>query len=220
MRNAPISRADLFKILHQGLAELGQPYSRDIEIQLIRYIELIHQNNRVYNLTSIRDLDTMISRHLLDSLSIAPYIKHQTILDVGTGAGLPGIPLSIALPNCKFVLLDNNPKKIRFLQQLIHQMPLKNVQVVQNGIEFYRPEKDKLFPAVVCRSFGIFPDFLEQIRPVLASSAQVLAMKGVYPQTEIEQIKAPFELVKVHPLKVPFLNAERHVVEVEYRAGE
>jgi 16S rRNA (guanine527-N7)-methyltransferase len=216
MRTTQISRTDLFKLLHDGLNELGQSYSREVESNLIRFIELMHQQNRIFNLTSIRDLDTMISRHLLDSLSIAPYIKSKNILDVGSGAGLPGIPLAIAMPEYRFILLDNHPKKIKFLQQIVYQLRLRNVQIVHNSIEFYLPDADKLFDTIVCRSFGIFPDFLNQIRPVLAPNAQVLAMKGVYPQTELEQIKSPFKLVKAHPLTVPYLNAERHVVEVAF----
>jgi 16S rRNA (guanine527-N7)-methyltransferase len=218
MRTAQISRADLFKLLHNGLNELGQMYPREVESQFIRFIELMHQQNRIYNLTSIRDLDTMVSRHLLDSLSIAPYIKSKNVLDVGTGAGLPGIPLAVALSDCRFVLIDNNPKKIKFLQQVVYQLRLKNVQIIHSNIEVYLPDADKLYNTIICRSFGIFPDFLTQIQAVLAPNAQILAMKGVYPQTELEQIKTPFKLIQTHPLKVPYLNAERHVIEVVFES--
>ena len=117
-----MSHKELLEILHSGLVEMNQPLDRQREVQLIRYIELIAQWNRVYNLSSIRDLDTMVIRHLLDSLSIKLHIEGNTILDVGTGAGLPGIPLAIAMPDRQFVVLDSNQKKIKFLLQklIIH----------------------------------------------------------------------------------------------------
>jgi 16S rRNA (guanine527-N7)-methyltransferase len=210
-----MSRIELFELLHQGLVEMGQPLERQMETQLIRYIELIAQWNRVFNLTAIRDLDTMVIRHLLDSLSILPYLKGRHIIDVGTGAGLPGIPLAIVLPDRQFVLLDSNQKKTRFLQQTCYHMRLnRNVHIVHKRAEEYTPEQ--LFDCVISRAFSTTRDFLTLSEHLIKPGGQILAMKGVYPLTELQEVNKPFRVVDVHPLKVPQLNAERHVVDLIY----
>jgi 16S rRNA (guanine527-N7)-methyltransferase len=210
-----MSRTELFELLHQGLEEMGQPVDRQIETQLVRYIELIAQWNRVFNLTAIRDLDTMVTRHLLDSLTIRPFIKGKNILDVGTGAGLPGIPLAIVMPDRQFVLLDSNQKKTRFLQQTCYQMRLRNVRVVHQRVEEYQAEP--LFDSIVSRAFSTLREFLTLTQHLVKPDGQILAMKGVYPLTELQEIAAPFKIINTHPLKVPKLDAERHVVEVTYQ---
>ncbi len=213
-----MSRNELLEMLHQGLIEMDQPLDRQTEVQLIQYIDLIAQWNRVYNLSSIRDVDTMVTRHLLDSLSIRQYIKGQTILDVGTGAGLPGIPLAIAMPDRQFVLLDSNQKKMRFLQQTCYQMRLRNVRVVNQRVEEYKAEP--LFDSVISRAFSTLRDFITQSQHLVKPHGQMLAMKGVYPLTELQEVAVPFKLIEVYPLKVPQLNAERHLVELSYQPGE
>jgi 16S rRNA (guanine527-N7)-methyltransferase len=210
-----MSRTELFELLHQGLEEMGQPVDRQIETQFVRYIELIAQWNRVFNLTAIRDLDTMVTRHLLDSLTIRPFIKGKNILDVGTGAGLPGIPLAIVMPDRQFVLLDSNQKKTRFLQQTCYQMRLRNVRVVHQRVEEYQAEP--LFDSIVSRAFSTLREFLTLTQHLVKPDGQILAMKGVYPLTELQEIAAPFKIINTHPLKVPKLDAERHVVEVTYQ---
>jgi 16S rRNA (guanine527-N7)-methyltransferase len=205
---------ELLEMLHQGLIEMGHPLDHRTESQLIRYISLIVQWNRVYNLTSIRDSDTMITRHLLDSLSILPYIEGNTILDVGTGAGLPGIPLAIAMPNCQFVLLDSNQKKIKFLQQICYQMRLRNVRIMHKRVEEYHT--DPLFDSVISRAFNTLRDFVNLSQHLVKPGGQFLAMKGVYPLTELQEVTAPFKLIEVYPLKIPKLDAERHVVCLSY----
>jgi 16S rRNA (guanine527-N7)-methyltransferase len=202
-------------MLHQGLIDMGQPLDRQMETQLIRFIELIAQWNRVFNLTAIRDLDTMVTRHLLDSLVVLPHIKGRTILDVGTGAGLPGIPLAIVMPEHQFVLLDSNQKKTRFLQQTCYQMRLRNVRVVHQRVEDYRAEP--LFDTVISRAFSTLRDFLTLSQHLVKPNGQILAMKGVYPLTELQEVAAPFKLVEVYPLKVPKLDAERHLVDLTYQ---
>jgi len=207
-------RAELLELLHRGLTEMGQLLERQKELQLIQYIELISQWNRVFNLSSVRDTDTMVTRHLLDSLSILPYIKGRTIIDVGTGAGLPGIPLSIAMPDRHFCLLDNNRKKIQFLEKVCQRLSLRNVHVVNHAVNEYRVEP--LFESVISRSFSTLSDFLALSQHLVKPGGQILAMKGVYPLTELQDLNPNFKLTKVYPLKVPELFAERHVVELSY----
>ncbi len=208
-------RAELLELLHRGLIEMGQPLDRPSELQLIRYIELVSQWNKVFRLSSIHDLDAMVTRHLLDSLSILPYIKGHTIIDIGTGAGLPGIPLSIAMPDRHFCLLDSNPKKIQFLEKVIQQMSLRNVHIAHRSVEEFHVEP--LFESVISRSFNTLGDFLKLSEHLVKPNGQILAMKGVYPLTELQDLKANFKLVEVHPLKIPALSAERHVVELSYQ---
>src|ERR1700722_7511648 len=176
-----MSQVELLEQLHQGLVEMGQPLDRQTETQLIRYIGLVAQWNRVYNLTSIRDTDTMVTRHLLDSLSILPHIEGHHILDVGTGAGLPGIPLAIAMPNRQFVLLDSNQKKTKFLQQTCYQMRLRNVKIINHRVEEY--SADPLFDSVISRAFSTLRDFITLSQHLVKPGGQLLAMKGVYPLT-------------------------------------
>jgi 16S rRNA (guanine527-N7)-methyltransferase len=204
----------LLDILHRGLLEIGQSFDRKTENHLIRYVNLISQCNRLYNLSSIRDTDTMVTRHLLDSLAILPYIEGQDIIDVGTGAGLPGIPLAIAMPERRFVLLDSNQKKIKFLQEVCHKLGLQNVRPICYRVEEYTAKP--LFDAVVSRAFSTLPEFLNLSRHLVKSGGQFLAMKGVYPLTELQDVKLPFKMLEVYPLKIPGLNAERHVVDLSY----
>ncbi len=209
-----MSRIELFELLHQGLVELNDVPDKGTEIQLIRYIELIAQWNRVFNLTAIRDLDAMVVRHLLDSLTIKPFIKGKVILDVGTGAGLPGIPLAIMMPEKQFVLLDSNQKKTRFLQQTVYQLRLKNVRVVHQRVEEYKV--DQLFDTVISRAFSTLREYLQLSKHLVRAGGQILAMKGVYPLTELQEVGTPFKVINTHPLKVPKLDAERHVVDLTY----
>ena len=209
-----MSHNELLEILHNGLTEMGQPLDRQTESQLIRYIELIGQWNRVYNLSNIRDLDTMVVRHLLDSLSVYFHIEGKTVLDVGTGAGLPGIPLAIAMPDRQFVILDSNQKKTKFLQQVCYQIQLKNVRVVHKRVEEYFA--DPKFDTVISRAFSTLREFLTLSQHLIKPDGQFLAMKGVFPLTELQEIKVPFKLIEATPLKVPLLNAERHVVNLRY----
>jgi 16S rRNA (guanine527-N7)-methyltransferase len=210
-----MSRTELFELLHQGLVKMNLPLDRHVEAQLIRYIELIGQWNRVFSLTAIRDLDTMIVRHLLDSLSILPFIKGHKIVDVGTGAGLPGIPLAIVMPDHFFVLVDSNQKKTRFLQQTCYQMRLKNIRIVHERIENYQPEQ--LFDCVVSRAFSTLREFLVLSEHLAKPGTQFLAMKGVYPLTELQEVSESFNVKGAHPLHVPNLDAERHVVDLIYQ---
>ena len=204
--------------LSSGLNQLGLNCSLAVQAQLRDYVHLIDKWNRVYNLTSVRDPTEMVTRHLLDSLAVLPYLRGTRILDVGTGAGLPGIPLAIVdkefCPERKFVLLDSNSKKTRFVQQVISELGLTNVQVVHERAENYCPAK--LFDVVVSRAFASVSDMLKNSGQHCVSDGVILAMKGTDPVTELqnfsEALATSYVVDAVHTLKVPGLEEQRHLV--------
>lgn len=195
--------------LQTGLDTLNLSLSAQVQERLIQYVQLLIKWNRVYNLTSVRKPEDIIVRHILDSLTVVPYLQAKRVLDVGTGAGLPGIPLAFACPDIQFVLLDSNNKKIRFVRQALSELGLTNVEAEQLRIEEYKP--DIKFDAVISRAYSSVLEMLEQSRRLLNPGGRVLAMKGVYPLAEMEVLDkgaAP----EVVSLKVPGLDAERHLV--------
>ena len=201
-------------ILSSGLNRLGLNCSLAVQAQLRDYVRLIDKWNRVYNLTSVRDPAEMVTRHLLDSLAIQPYLQGTRVLDVGTGAGLPGIPLAIVnkevCPEREFVLLDSNSKKTRFIQQVIAELGLTNVQVVHERAENFCPTS--LFDVVVSRAFASIADMLKNSGQHCAGDGVLLAMKGTDPVAELQELPAAFAVEAVHPLTVPGLEGQRHLV--------
>jgi 16S rRNA (guanine527-N7)-methyltransferase len=182
----------------------------DAPRRLLEYVRLLARWNRAYNLTAVRDPADMISRHLLDSLVIVPYLTGRRIIDIGTGAGLPGIPLAIARPELAFTLLDANAKKTRFVTQAVGALGLKNVEVVQARAENYRPAQK--FDTLVARAFASIADMLAGARHLCAADGRVLAMKGTYPEEEMAAIPAEFVVQEVVALAVPGLAAARHLI--------
>ena len=180
--------------------------------KLAKYLGLMKKWNRVYNLTSITTSKAMVLRHIMDSLSIAPYLKGENVIDVGTGAGLPGIPLSILEEERTFFLLDSNNKKIRFLQQAKMELELDNVVIVNSRVESYIPPV--CFDTIVARAFSSLNEFLLATQHLVCDDGLFVAMKGVYPLSEIETLHSSFVLEKVEPLEVKDLNAERHAVVI------
>jgi len=196
--------------LQQGLQQMQIDLSQDQQNQLLEYLQLLVKWNKVFNLTAIRNPDEMVSRQLLDSLSILPWIKGENVLDVGTGAGLPGIPLAIALPLVSFTLLDSNGKKTRFVQQAASQLGLGNVEVINARIESLGTSGG--FDNITSRAFASLEDFIGMTRQLLASNGHWLAMKG---QSERDEGSLPPGfLVHQHPLHVPGCQGERHLAEV------
>jgi len=179
-----------------------------------QHLDLIAKWNRVHNLTAVRETDQMVVLHLLDSLSVLPHLAHaKTVVDVGTGPGLPGIPVAIARPDLAVTLLDSSHKKCTFLRQAKTELGLDNVEVVCERVEEWKPAQR--FDAVISRAFSELADFVQQAQHLVASGGMMLAMKGVYPFEEIARVPATHRVAKVLELKVPRLDAKRHLVFVE-----
>jgi 16S rRNA (guanine527-N7)-methyltransferase len=200
------------ELLEQGLQELGLEELLGGDNLLMEYVTELMNWNRIYNLTSVRKPADIITRHILDSLSVLPYLRGDRVLDIGTGAGLPGIPLAIACPEREFVLLDSSSKKLRFVQQTLGILNLDNVKLENSRIEEYRPEV--LFDTIICRAFSDLPEFYRNAARLCSPDGRLLAMKGVYPMTEIECLEDKAVLDDVFSLKVPGLDAERHLVSM------
>ena len=195
--------------LAQGLCRMGLEISETTQSQLLNYLLLMQKWNKAYNLTAIRDLDQMVIRHLLDSLSVLPFVDNDPVLDVGTGAGLPGIPLALCLPDKKFVLLDSNGKKTRFLTQVKIELGIENIEVIHSRIEDYQPGYP--FAIVTCRAFAALNTILDLTQHLVTSSTRILAMKG---KEEPPALPTGFEQVDSHELKVAWLEEERHLIEI------
>lgn len=196
--------------LSAGLAGLGLNLTEEREAMLLGYLALLAKWNKVYNLTAIREQEKMLSQHLLDSLAVLPYLQGDGILDVGSGGGLPGMPLAIAMPEKEITLLDSNQKKTTFLKQAAIELKLANVKVVCGRVENYRTEHK--FDTVISRAFSDLASFVRLASHLCAPGGVMLAMKGVFPHEEAAQLPANARIEEVIPLNVPMLEAERHLV--------
>jgi len=196
--------------LQRGLDELGLALPEDAQEKFLAYLELLAKWNRTYNLTAIRDPDKMISHHLLDSLAVLPHLPAGLLADVGSGGGLPGIPLAIAQPARCVTLNDANHKKAAFLQQAVIELKLTNAQVHVGRVQAWRPAQR--FACVITRGFAELADFISACRHLLAPGGVLAAMKGVFPRAELERVPAGAECRDVRRLQVPLLEAERHLV--------
>ena len=197
------------KILVSGLESLNLSIAEDKVEQLLGFIKLLEKWNKAYNLTAIRDRDDMVRLHLLDSLAIVPFIEGKRVIDIGTGAGLPGIPLAIYLPDIEFVLLDSNAKKTRFVQQAIIDLKLGNVSVCHNRVEQYHPERG--FDTAITRAFAGLSDIVQLTAHLLNKDGVLLAMKGQAPDVlELESA-----ITTLIPVNVPGITAERCLVRIQ-----
>lgn len=199
-------------LLARGLYDLALDLPKATQAKLLSYVRMLDKWNRTYNLTAVRDPEQMVPRHLLDSLSILPFVSGARVADIGTGAGLPGIPLAIARDDLQFTLIDSNAKKIRFVKQAVHELKLTNVVSVHERVE-------KLvladgYPVLVARAFDAIPDMLARCRHLAAPGGRFLAMKGVYPQKEIAALGGRHGQPRVETLAVPGLDAARHLVVI------
>jgi 16S rRNA (guanine527-N7)-methyltransferase len=199
--------------LKRGLDALELSVSQDAQAKLLQHLELIEKWNRVYNLTAVRDRNQMLAQHVLDSMAVLPHIAGATLIDVGSGAGLPGIPLAIARPDTHVTLLEANHKKSTFLKQAVIELGLGNVEVVNARAEGW--SAPMLYDVVISRAFSDLGEFVALAGRLCADDGVLAAMKGVYPFEELAQVKEPFETTAVIPLAVPMLNAERHLVLIQ-----
>ncbi len=192
----------------------------DLENQQVsllkQYIDLLTRWNKTYNLTAVREPTDMIPLHIFDSLAVAKFISGKTCLDVGSGAGLPTIPLAIMQADREFTALDTNGKKTRFIQQAVIDLGLKNVQVKQVRIEHLAA--DEQYDAIISRAFSSIADFIQPSSKHLAKNGVLYAMKGLYPEDEMKQLNQDFELSQCHKLNVPYVEGERHVLEIIRRS--
>jgi len=207
--------ADLRDELEAGLAALGLDPA--LSAPLLAYLGLLARWNRTYNLTAVRDPREMVARHLLDSLAMAPFLddlaaRNGSLADLGTGAGLPGIPLAIARPGLRVALVESNGKKARFLREAVRQLGLGNVQVAESRIEAF--DAPGRFDAITARALATLPLILDLGGHLLAPGGRLLAMKGVVPDEEIAALPPGWRVESVQPLTVPGLDAERHLVVV------
>jgi 16S rRNA (guanine527-N7)-methyltransferase len=185
---------------------------------LASFLALLDKWNQAFNLTSIRDPGEMVVRHVLDSLSARSFLKGERVLDVGCGAGLPGIPLALVEPGRTFTLLDSGLKKIRFVRQAIGELKISNACAVQTRIEDYAPMQ--LFDTVTSRAFAALPDFVAGAGHLVAPGGRLLAMKGRLPTDELEALPEGWVVEAATAVQVPGLDAERHMIMVSRRADD
>ena len=201
-------------LLHQGLLSLSQRHPGAdylaTETRLTQYLDLLNRWNGKFNLTAIKDAKEQVSKHLLDSLAVAAFIEDTELLDVGTGAGLPGIPLALLFPNLNVLLLDSNSKKTRFLTEVKAQLKLNNVQVLHARVEAFR---DRRFEQVICRAFSPLTELLPKVAHLIEQRGRLLAMLGQSPErVEPDQLGA--SACELHSLNVPQLEDSRHLMVV------
>lgn len=196
--------------LTRGARELGVELSDSQHSQLLGYLGLLIKWNKAYNLTAVRDPDEMVSRHLLDSLSVVPFIEGERQLDVGSGGGMPGIPLAILFPDMNVTCLDSNGKKTRFLTQVKLELKLANLEVIHSRAEVFQPELP--FTGIISRAFSSLEDFTQWTRHMGDGKTRWLAMKGLHPADELVALPADFHLESAQALAVPGCQGQRHLL--------
>lgn len=209
-------REPLRQRLHAGLTALKLELDDPTVEQLLDYVDLLMRWNAAYNLTAVRNAGEVVTRHLLDSLAVLPYVAGDTLVDLGTGAGLPGIPLALARPDLDVTLVDSNGKKARFLREAVRHLRLKRAHVDERRVEAVTGS----FDCVTARAFTTLADMLERGGRLLKSQGRWLALKGRFPQDELDNLPAGYSIEAVHRLDVPGLDAERHLVIIKHKLDE
>ncbi len=210
MEAGTAARPELARILADGLAAMQIDLPADAQTKLLAYLELLAKWNGTYNLTAVRDPAAMVSRHLLDSLTVLPHLHGATLADLGSGAGLPGIPLALARPDLAVTLIESNGKKARFLREAVRSLPLPNVTVAQVRVQ----DAQGRFDTVTARAFASLADMLDWGGHLLAGDGRWLALKGHADAAELAAVPAPFSVLVVHSLTVPGAPGERCVIEL------
>jgi 16S rRNA (guanine527-N7)-methyltransferase len=198
-----------------GLSKLAIEAEPNVVEQLLAYLSELQQWNRAYNLTAVRDPLEMVPRHLLDSLSILPWLRGERLLDVGTGAGLPGIPLAIVEPGRRWALLDSNGKKTRFLRHVVRTLGLDNVSVIEGRAEAHRPSQAP--DCITARALATLPDLVALVAHLCPPGGRILAMKGRLNEAELAAVPEPFQLLGRQRLTVPGLASERNLIVIEHK---
>ena len=199
--------------LSRLLDEAGISLTDHQKNQLVAYVDMLNKWNKAYNLTSVRDPNEMLVRHILDSIVVAPHLGGARFIDVGTGPGLPGIPLSIVRPECQFTLLDSLGKRVRFLKQVQHELKLENITPVQSRVEEFPAEPP--FDGVISRAFASLNDMVSWCHHLPGEQGRFYALKGVMPEEEIALLPSKYAVEKSVKLKVPQLTGERHLVIIK-----
>ncbi|MFL0811188.1 MAG: 16S rRNA (guanine(527)-N(7))-methyltransferase RsmG [Agarilytica sp.] len=210
------NRSELSNLLQEGCAELALTIEPEQQIKLLDYLQAFHKWNKTYNLSAIRDPKDMLFKHLLDSLAILPHFQNSPALeiaDVGTGGGLPGVPLAICLPAKNFSLIDSAGKKTRFLQQTAHELRLNNVNVVNKRVEEHRPER--ACDVVVSRAFASIEDMVSGCEHLLTESGEFWAMKGLFPDEELSHLPSCYKVDSCSEIRVPGDIGERCLVVIK-----
>ena len=204
-------------ILQQGIAAAALPISDQVQQRLLDYLALMQKWNKVHNLTAVRDADEMVTLHLLDSLVVLPHIDAKHLLDVGSGAGLPGIPLAICLPDLQVTVIDSNSKKVSFMRQAKAELGITNLEVLGGRVEDIAPASK--FEIIISRAFSDLSLFISLTHHLLDAHGKWLAMKGVYPEAELADLlkKTGVTASKVEILNVPGLDAQRHLAFLPYQ---
>jgi 16S rRNA (guanine527-N7)-methyltransferase len=206
----PAAELDLDDRLRTGLAAMRVEASPELVQQFMHLLRLLDKWNRAFNLTAVRDPAEMVARHILDSLSARPFLSGVSVLDVGTGAGFPGLPLALVEPHRHFTLLDSGGKKIRFVRHVLGELALDNVIVEQQRVEAFEPAD--LYDVVISRAFSSLSIFVRRCGGLVATGGCLLAMKGQYPDSELAGVPGAWEVTDVARLEVPGLTGERHMV--------
>ncbi|EOM1365753.1 TPA: 16S rRNA (guanine(527)-N(7))-methyltransferase RsmG [Klebsiella pneumoniae] len=203
--------------LSRLLDEAGISLTDHQKNQLVAYVGLLDKWNKAYNLTSVRDPNEMLVRHILDSIIVAPYLQGSRFIDVGTGPGLPGIPLAIVCPESHFTLLDSLGKRVRFLRQVQHELKLDNVTPVQSRVEAFPAEPP--FDGVISRAFASLNDMVIWCHHLPAANGHFYALKGLAQKEEMESLPEGYDIVEVIELHVPRLEGERHLVVIKPKSS-
>ncbi|MCW8093422.1 16S rRNA (guanine(527)-N(7))-methyltransferase RsmG [Alteromonas sp. ASW11-130] len=206
-------REELARELELGIDRLGFVISEEQHQTLLLFLEMLVKWNKAYNLTSVRDPKQMLQKHILDSLSVMPFVRGKRVIDVGTGPGLPGIPLAIVLPHIEFSLLDSLGKRVRFMKQVAHECKLGNIHPIQSRVEAHQPEL--LYDIVISRAFASLKDMLHWCQHLVDFEGRFLALKGQYPQQEIDEVSDYYHIEAVTEISVPDLIGERHLVTIK-----
>jgi 16S rRNA (guanine527-N7)-methyltransferase len=200
------------EVLVAGAAQLGLSLSSAQAQQLLRLLDELDDWNQRMNLTAIRERGAQITKHLLDSLAVHLYVRGERVADIGTGAGFPGLPLALVLPQAQFTLVDSTAKKLKFVEHAAQLLGLSNVQTVHTRAETYRPKER--FDTIVSRAVGPIERFVNWSGHLCVGGGRLLAMKGRYPTDELAHLPNGWKLAQVHRLNIPGLDEERHLVEL------